>query len=65
MSRPAINLHRINNYLLRLRSITDLIVENGEGFIDEEVFKDINEALDVLKEEFNKGGGDHDHSKPQ
>ncbi len=65
MMKPAINIHRINNYLLRLRSISELIVEDGDQFLDEEVCNDIHEAIEGLKEEFLKKRGEHDRTKPQ
>lgn len=54
MNDTKLNLHKIHNYLLRLKSITDCIESDGEGFVTEEVGQDIEEALDYLATEFRK-----------
>ncbi len=54
MSNTILNLHKVENYLIRLGAITECVEMNGDEFITEEVHKDVNSALDFIKTEFEK-----------
>ena len=54
MSNTILNLHKVENYLIRLGAITECVEMNGDEFMTEEVHKDVNAALDFIKTEFEK-----------
>lgn len=54
MSHSVLDLHKIENYLIRLGAIAECIEMNGDDFITDEVRKDVNIALDFIKTEFGK-----------
>jgi hypothetical protein len=61
LSNTNIDLHKIENYLIRLGAIAECIEMNGEGFITDEVRKDVNVALDFIKTEFGKKAQGNTH----
>jgi hypothetical protein len=56
LSHIKFDLHKIENYLIRLGAIAECIEMNGDDFITDEVRKDVNIALDFIKTEFEKTG---------
>jgi len=54
LSNTILNLHKVENYLIRLGAITECVEMNGDEFMTEEVHKDVNAALDFIKTEFEK-----------
>ncbi len=54
MSHSTLDLHKIENFLIRLGAIAECIETNGDDFITDEVRKDVNVALDFIKTEFGK-----------
>lgn len=63
MSNTTLDLHKIENYLIRLGAITECIEMNGDEFITEEVHKDVNAALDFIKSEFEKRSQRNKHEQ--
>ena len=45
--------HKVNNLLLRLRSIVECISSQGDKFLDDDVFNDAVTALENIKKELN------------
>lgn len=54
MINSRLDLHKIENCLIRIGAIAECVEMNGEGFITDEVRKDVNAALDFIKSEFGK-----------
>lgn len=54
MSNSALDLHKIENYLIRLGAIAECVEVNGDDFLTDEVRRDVNIALDFIKTEFGK-----------
>jgi hypothetical protein len=63
LSDSTLDLHKIENYLLRLGAIAECIEMNGDNFITDEVRKDVNIALDFIKTEFGKTGLGNTHEQ--